>query len=647
MSLKLSVIIVNYNVRYFLEQTLLSVRRASEGVDLDVWVVDNNSPDDSVAMVRDKFPEVKLTANTGNPGFSVANNQAIRASTGEYVLLLNPDTVIAEDTLRKCIDFMDAHPQAGGLGVKMIDGSGAFLPESKRGFPSPWVAFAKTTGLSRLFSKSPRFNHYHLGYLEPDETHRIEVLSGAFMWMRRSALDEVGLLDETFFMYGEDIDLSYRLVQGGYHNYYFADTTIIHYKGESTKKGSLNYVRMFYLAMIIFARKHFGGTRQGKLFVWVLQAGVYLRAGMTVGSNLLRWLRLPLLDGALIVGGLILLKDIWPRYYYGAEDYFSDTFLWFNLPLYTVLWLAALYFSGAYDPGTGLRRPVTGVLLGMVVIAAVYGFLPLAYRSSRALILLATLWSLLTTVGVRMALHFFRTRNLAVGSTPVRRILIVGTAVESRRVQWMLYQLGVRARVIGTVAPDATDDLDTYLGVAADLERLVALYQIDELLFCAQDLSHRRIISWMDRLGPGYLYKIVPDKSESIIGSHSKNTSGQLYTVEVHYRLGEYAKRRNKRVLDIVCALVLLLSWPITGWLTTLGVRQPVAALQVLLGYRTWVGYATEHTAAQLPRLRPGVYDTVPLADVDRATRARLDFFYARDYRTSLDLHLLWQQLSR
>ncbi|MEM1219389.1 MAG: glycosyltransferase family 2 protein, partial [Bacteroidota bacterium] len=195
----LSVVIVNYNVRYFLEQALLAVRKAATGLPVEVFVVDNNSVDDSVQMVKDKFSEVKLIANTSNPGFSIANNQAIRESSGRYVLLLNPDTVVEEDTFRICLAFMDQHPDAGGLGVKMIDGSGKFLPESKRGFPNFFVAFCKTVGLSTLFPKSRLFNRYHLGYLDKDENHEVDVLSGAFMLMRRSVLDEIGLLDEAFF----------------------------------------------------------------------------------------------------------------------------------------------------------------------------------------------------------------------------------------------------------------------------------------------------------------------------------------------------------------------------------------------------------------------------------------------------------------
>ena len=220
--MKLSIIIVSYNVAYFLEQALLSVRAAIEEKEweAEVFVVDNNSKDNSVELVRNQFPEVHLIANQENTGFSTANNQAIREAKGEYVLLLNPDTVVAEDTFEQVIEFMDAHEDAGGLGVKMIDGKGNFLPESKRGLPSPSVAFCKMFGLSKVFSKSETFNWYYLGHLDAGETQEVEVLAGAFMLMRKSVLDEIGLLDETFFMYGEDIDLSWRILQGGYKNYY-------------------------------------------------------------------------------------------------------------------------------------------------------------------------------------------------------------------------------------------------------------------------------------------------------------------------------------------------------------------------------------------------------------------------------------------
>ncbi len=298
--MKLSVIIVNYNVKAYLEQCLRSVFEAMKGMDGEVFVVDNLSTDGSVEMVLEKFPGVRLIANKENVGFSRANNQAIRASRSEFVLLLNPDTVVGEDVFRKVIAFLEAHPKAGGLGVKMIDGRGKFLPESKRGLPTPTVAFFKITGLSRVFPKSRLFGRYHLGHLPENDNAPIEILSGACMFLRKSTLDQVGLLDENFFMYGEDIDLSYRITLGGFENWYFPDARIIHYKGESTKKSSVNYVFVFYNAMAIFARKHFA-RRGPQLFSLVIRGAIYLSAAAALVVRFLSGALLPMLDLVLLV----------------------------------------------------------------------------------------------------------------------------------------------------------------------------------------------------------------------------------------------------------------------------------------------------------------------------------------------------------
>lgn len=285
---KISIVIVNYRVKHFLEQALRSVRAALKAypMEVEIFVVDNHSQDDSLDYLSPRFPEVRFIANTENVGFARANNQAIELATGQYILLLNPDTVIAENTLHDVCQFMGSHPEAGGVGVKMVDGNGRFLPESKRGFPSPWVSFCKIFGLAALFPHSRLFGRYHLKYLSPDEVHRIEILSGAFMFMRRETLDKSGLLDETFFMYGEDIDLSYRLVQAGYCNYY-VPTPIIHYKGESTKKGSLRYVRIFYEAMLIFFKKHYPHYSKG--YALAIKFSIFFRAMLAAACRILSY----------------------------------------------------------------------------------------------------------------------------------------------------------------------------------------------------------------------------------------------------------------------------------------------------------------------------------------------------------------------
>jgi N-acetylglucosaminyl-diphospho-decaprenol L-rhamnosyltransferase len=252
----LSVIIVNYRVRYFLEVCLHSVGKALSGLDAEVIVIDNHSADGSVEFLRPLFPGVRFIANMENTGFAHANNQALEHAKGEYILFLNPDTILPEDIVPQCLSFLRSTSGIGGLGVRMIDGSGRFLKESRRGFPSPWVAFCKLSGLTALFPRSRAFSTYYLGFLPETGTHPAPVLSGACLWVNRAVLDEVGSFDSAFFMYAEDIDLSYRLEHAGYVNYYFADSTIIHFKGESTRK-DIAYTRQFYKAMSQFRRKHF------------------------------------------------------------------------------------------------------------------------------------------------------------------------------------------------------------------------------------------------------------------------------------------------------------------------------------------------------------------------------------------------------
>ena len=268
--MKLSVVIVSYNVRLLLEACLQSVEKALKGIDGEIFVVDNHSSDDSVTYLEPRFPDVHFIANKENLGFARANNQAIRQSQAEYVLLLNPDTVVYENTLRDSLAFLDAHPEAGGVGVRMLTRDGDPAPESRRAVPTPWIAFLKMIGFS---------SKYYMSHLPWDQPGQIEVISGAYCMLRHKALDQIGLLDEDFFMYGEDIDLSYRLLKGGWQNWYLP-LDIIHYKGESTQKSSFRYVHVFYQAMLIFFRKHYGHL--SFLLSLPIQAAIYFRAFMAL-----------------------------------------------------------------------------------------------------------------------------------------------------------------------------------------------------------------------------------------------------------------------------------------------------------------------------------------------------------------------------
>lgn len=281
--MKLTVIIVNYNVKFFVEQCLDSLERALNGIDSEVFVVDNHSSDGSIEYLKPRFPKVIFIESNHNLGFARANNMAIRQAEGQYVLLLNPDTFVGEQTIKQAIEFMDQHPKAGGAGVKMFNTDGTKALESRRGLPTPLTSFYKMCGLCSKFPESRRFGKYYMGYLSWDKPERIDIISGAFCLMRKEALDKAGHLDEDFFMYGEDIDLSYRLLKAGYDNWYLP-LPILHYKGESTHKSSFRYVHVFYQAMLIFFKKHYG-----HMHLWVtlpIKAAIYVRSAMALVSML-------------------------------------------------------------------------------------------------------------------------------------------------------------------------------------------------------------------------------------------------------------------------------------------------------------------------------------------------------------------------
>ena len=286
--MKLSVIIVSYNVKYYLQQCIESVRRAINGIDAEICVIDNHSRDNTVGYLRKHNKDLRIIASNHNNGFARANNIFIQQTESEYVLLLNPDTIVGEEVLNDCIEFMDSHPQAGGLGVRMLKVDGSDAMESRRGLPTPMTSFYKMCGLCNRFPKNKLLGRYYMGYLPWDQPGQIEVISGAFFFMRREAIEKAGLLDEDFFMYGEDIDLSYRLLKNGYQNWYLP-LKILHYKGESTQKSSFRYVHIFYEAMLIFFKKHYGHTR-----FWLtvpIKTAIYMKASFALISTWLEQTR--------------------------------------------------------------------------------------------------------------------------------------------------------------------------------------------------------------------------------------------------------------------------------------------------------------------------------------------------------------------
>lgn len=638
--MKLSVIVVNYNVEHFLEQCLLSVQLAINGINAEVWVVDNNSVDGSVEMVRTRFPWVKLIASRENLGFSRGNNLAITQSAGEYVLLLNPDTVVEEDTFSKVITFMDAHPEAGGLGVKMIDGNGKFLPESKRGLPTPRVAFYKIFGLAALFPKSRKFGRYHLGFLSNDEVHEIEILSGAFMFMRKSALDKVGMLDEDFFMYGEDIDLSWRLIQGGYKNYYFPETRIIHYKGESTKKSSINYVFVFYRAMIIFARKHFT-ERNVRHFSLFINMAIYFRAGLAIVSRFFRQAIIPLLDFAAILATLFVVK-----YWYQeiSDINLNQSVVNYALTIYGAVILLSVYLFSGYEKPLKWINLFKGVLVGSMIVLVGYSLLPEDMRFSRALTLIGSLSTLLVLFLLRGIYLLIGWPKNVLGTSKQRRIAIIAQPEELHRVSNLLNQTSLEIELVVPVLPGGEAPHPEYIGTVNQLKEIVDVHNINSVIFCAKDISAQDIISNMASLNREDIeFKIAPPESLYIIGSNSIHGAGELFVFDIN-SISNNANRRNKRIFDFLTATVFFALFPVLLFV----IKKPGGFLsniaRVWIGKYSWVGFY-QIDNQKLPQAKPGILHPgsgLPEAEQKPETLMKLNVVYAKDYHVRTDLKIVW-----
>ena len=651
--MQLSIIIVNYNVKHFLEQCLYSVLKATAGIEAEIIVIDNNSSDNSIDYLQPRFTSVRFLAKSGNLGFAKACNQGAKEASGKYILFLNPDTIIPEDCFQKCIAFFESHPDAGALGIKMLDGSGKFLKESKRSFPSPLTSLFKLFGLSRLFPHSGIFSRYHLGHLDKTMDHAVDVLAGAFMMVRKEVLYETGGFDEIFFMYGEDVDLSYRIqkiinpVTGkNYKNYYFSGSSIIHFKGESTKRGSMNYVRMFYNAMSIFVRKHYGGSRAG-FFIFLIHIGIWIRAVLAGMGRFIRMIGLPLIDAGLIMLSFWTIKNVWSNYVRTDVQY-DDRLLWIAIPAFTVLYLITAYYAGLYDRWYKRSELIRSTFIATIVLLAVYSLLPEQYRFSRAVILFGAILSFILTGFLRRLLIATKVLTSSKQQEEHANTLIIGSAKEYEEAVQVMNDAGMQEKVFGRVAVSENDS--SAIGYWSKLDMLSDAVAFREAIFCEGTLSFKNIIDSIQQCGNDINRKRHAAGSGSIVGSDSKDSSGEAVSKENGFRLADPYNRRLKRLQDILVSLFALVSFPVH----LIGVKKPFQffanCFSVLFAQKTWIGYATEEK--NLPPLRKAVMtcNGIPATirqELQKQSLQMLDYWYARDYDPSQDIKIIWRMYKR
>ena len=556
--MRLSVVFLNYNTRDLTRQALSSVLAAVEGLAVEIFVVDNASVDGSADMVAEEFPQVKLICNAANVGFAAGNNVALRQVTGEYVLLINTDTIVRRDALRTMVEFLDEHPEAGACGCKILDPDGTLQLDSRRGFPTPLAAFCKMSGLSRFFPKHPLIAHYHMTYLDPEQTAEVEVLSGSCMMVRKAAMDQVGLLDEDYFMYGEDIDWCYRFHQAGWKIYYVPTTEIIHFRGESGRGVPLRILYRKSRAMSIFVNKHM--ARRFRFFpLWLLQVGIALYGMFRFLARAGRTLAMPLIDAGLVLCGLKLglavryHQELVPFIYRieQAGNLFGlavQPTRWLVPPPYsdlqwaavygasTLVWLLAFYASGLYDRRRySVAWSVVGVTLGFACIVMLVFFFK-AYNFSRLAVVAAWFCNLLLIAGWRLVARWFLHQR---GREGRLRTLLVGTDAVAVHFVEQLERAGTaHCNLIGVVG-EAPQQRGRPLagrpvvGHVGELEELVSDFAIEHLVFTPSAMASFLERPVRSRGARDLRVSMVPIAFAEMVADRSAHDSAPLPLVEI------------------------------------------------------------------------------------------------------------------
>ncbi len=684
-SVTFSIVIVNYNVREFLDQALKSVVSALQGQSYEIWVVDNASSDGSVDFVQTQFPQVHLLANRVNVGFARANNQALAQCRGRYICLLNPDTIVEEKTFTVLQSFLERHPQAGAVGCKVLNPDGSLQLACRRSFPTPWVAFSKIIGLAALFPKSRIFGRYNLTYLDPEQTAEVEAISGSFMLIRKEVLDQVGLLDETFFMYGEDLDYCYRIRAKGWKIYYVPETRIIHFKGESSKKSPFEQRSLFYQAMRLFVRKHLHKS-QALLPMWLLLIAIRLRALLSFINAVVSAMAYPVIDFSLLTMSLSLA--VYWRY---APRFPWQEFLIVHA-VYSVIWLTVLSRHGLYRRNPfNFFRAGSAVMLGWMVNSALtFFFKDIGF--SRLVVIYAGLLNLLVIPGWRLTFKVVAHVNYHYlhghwgGRYLLPQTLLVLDSDASRELLTRLRQrlekicaLSGIVMVNDHAAPPEIKGLPV-LGNIDQIEELIRQKKIQQVIFATEQVANFKILSIISgRHERPVVFKWIPRAMDVIIGKSSVEYVDELALLEIDDRLHEPANRRWKRALDIaVSALLLFLFAPLFLWRRVskkhawqdefyIGVngrpfriRRSAAIKEYSLSIMVWPIFKgdmslvgshltpLQNSDRRSPLIKPGWTGLEQLQAgeaLDNGERERLQLYYMKNYSVLLDVEIIFQTL--
>ncbi|ROL60836.1 glycosyltransferase [Bacteroidetes/Chlorobi group bacterium ChocPot_Mid] len=653
---QISIVIVNYNVKDFLLQCLRSIESSSRKITYEVIVVDNNSTDGSINFLSSLFPKIKFIQLTENIGFARANNIGFKEAKGEYILVLNPDTIIQEDTLEIMVKYMEEHPEVGCSGCKVLNSDGSFQLACRRGFPTPWVSFTKLFGLQKIFPNSKVFGRYNQTFMRIDESYYIDSVIGAFMFCRQKAIDEVGGFDEDFFMYGEDIDLCYRLTQRGWKIAYVHSTSIIHFKGESTKRSSINEIKHFYDAMRIFSRKHYSSSR---LFLMFLKLGITFRSVFAYLNKYKNYILIIFLD--LLIINSALMVSTWFRFggIFNFPDYAYPTVF---IALSIITFFSMVIVGEYFETKPTIRKALFGLLVSFFILSSLtYYFKDFAF--SRGVILMTiAITAVLFSIVRGFMLLFEKTK----GKDSDRRIAFVGL---NDKTASMIEQLRgselTKVIIVGVISTQADNEKVNDIGFLKDFEflgsieilpKIIDNYNINEIVITDTSIAKKDLIKTISIASSSTVRFHIAQEYEELLAARIINEISGVEPTLPKLNINKFRLRTFKRLFDIFVSILLLTIGIPLVFLLKSNKKEYLKSsnifydlFKVLKGDYSIVGlYEIQGEKTESGKL--GLTGLVHISNPEQLSSAamkNLNNFYMQEYSFSLDMDIIIKFLFR
>ena len=652
----LSIIIVNYNVKEFILNLLHSIKKASFNISSEIIVIDNASDDGSVDAIKEKFPSVKLIENKKNIGFGAANNKGLELAQGDYILFINPDCIVSEDTFDKMISFFENNKDCGLAGCKILNSDGTLQLACRRSFPGPWTSFTKVTGLSNIFPKSRIFARYNLTYLDENQSYEVDAVSGSFMMIRKEVYNKVGGFDEQFFMYGEDLDLCYRVQKADYEVYYVHDTQIIHYKGESTKRSNLDETKLFYDAMNKFVKKHLSSFPIVEI---ILRSAIGFRKLFAFLGKRKLALLTAVADFVLLDFSLFIAEKIYKSMTHWVGFDIHAYLVIYTIPAFIYFVVAA--FSGVYRKDIiSVLRNIGAIFISFLIITSATFFFK-QYAFSRAVVLIAFVFFFIITLIYRITLKLFFRIGISTGGALNRRTVIVGTNSEAISIAEKIKMLKSDVHsFIGLIAKTSSEvgkNVNGFnvVGSIKNIKNVFSEMKINEVIFSTRELSYADMMSIVSASKNDTMdFKIVGSDMNFIVGKSSVSMLDNIPLVEVSYNITSPSVRLVKTVFDYGLALIVLFSlYPFIYLLAKLSKKQSdfrkfvLSVPSVLKGKKSFVGPKKVISLENENLGKEGLTGLWFIEDGTYSDSDKLDFYYAKNQNIWIDLEILGKTLNK